>query len=1153
MKKIPFLWAWDNHALTKTLRIMRIFTFLMLVGVFQVYAATSYSQTAKVSLNLNGSSVVDVLDKIEESSEFFFLYNEKLIDINRTVDIKVKEKPINEVLDIVFQGEDVDYQLVDRKIILSPGYMNEPVGQQDKKLVSGKVTDVTGEVLPGVSIVIKGTTIGTITNIEGVFSMEIPSSTEFLQLSFIGMKTLELDVKGKTEFNVVLKDDFSNLEEVVVVGYGTQKKTNVSGAISQVGSEVFEDRATPNIGTALQGVIPNFNIDIASGSPDEDVSYNVRGVESLNSTDPLILVDGIPYDDLSDFSPDDIKSVTVLKDAASAAIYGARAAFGVILVTTKMGTKSSKVKVKYSFSQTFSSVLYLPNSLNSVESAEACNLAKENGGASAKYTDEFIAYCQAYIDDPTADNSWYKEDDGDYVTCANVDVYGEAYSDFAVSSNHNLSFSGGGDVSTFYVSLGYSKDEGQWKVNPDVKKRYTTMFKYNYDVNDWLTTGFNITYNESEYDQPHAYDGLGGYFHAVERSKPWQLILTPEGFPEGEGLYMNHTLTYQRYGGRDVENTQLTSLSGNFILKPIKNVVVNGTFTRKNYTTQNKNNASKILMITDDTPYTTLYYGSSASDYVQETTSQSSKNIIDIYSSYTNSYGKNNVKAMLGYSQTTYDYSYSSIKASGLYIQDITSVELTDGDVTVSDAENETAIRGAFARLNYNYDEKYIAEFDGRYDGSYVFPEDNRFGFFPSASVAWVVSKEDFFDAVPVINRLKLRASYGSLGNQDVDEDLYVSTMSYSTLSSYLIDGDYPTKVSVAGLISDDLTWETARTANVGVDMGLFNNRLDMSLDVYSRITSDMVVDGEDLPATLGTDAPQTNAATMKTTGFELSIGWKQKLDNGFSYSISGSLSNNKSVITDYDLNSTNSLSDYYEGYEFGEIWGYETEGLFNSDEELEEMEDQSDIKSTTYELGDVNYKDIDGDGVITDGSSTVDDPGDRKIIGNGYAKYKYGISLSAQYKGFDFSAFFRGVGKKDVYFNTSAAWFWGHSGVKNSQYSTGNHWALDNAWSTDNTDAYLPIYKYNSDYNMETQTRYLQNGAYLRLKSMIIGYNLPKSLIQKVRLDKVRVYISGENLWTHDHLHGLYDPEVLGNTSSTTGKVYPNSRSYAFGVQITL
>jgi len=451
MKQIYEIY-WLLKSFRKKIIFMRNVLFIVLFSTFQVLATGSYSQTNVLNIEMKGTTIKAVLSKIEDESGFYFLYNSELIDVEKKVDVSAKNENIEDVLKQIFDTDKVEFMFKDRHIIISP--KKTAINIQQEKSVSGKVIDKDGNPVPGATVIVKGTTKGTITDADGSFSLNNVTPETELIFSFVGMKKQDIIVGEQTTINVTMLDESVGIEEVVAVGYGTQKKSNVSGAIAQVGSEVFEDRATPDIGQALQGVVPNLNINIASGSPDETASYNVRGVESLNSTDPLILVDGVPYDDISDLSPEDIKSVTVLKDAASAAIYGARAAFGVILITTKMGKKNSKVNVKYSGSVALSDVMYLPNSLNSVESAEACNLARENGGASDMYDDEFISYLQSYIDDPENVDPWYKKSNGDYVTTANLDVYDEAYSNFAVRKDHNLSLSGGGDKSTFYVSLG---------------------------------------------------------------------------------------------------------------------------------------------------------------------------------------------------------------------------------------------------------------------------------------------------------------------------------------------------------------------------------------------------------------------------------------------------------------------------------------------------------------------------------------------------------------------------------------------------------------------------------------------------------------------------------------------------------------------------
>lgn len=1034
------------------------------------------------------------------------------------------------------------------------------VEQYTQKLrVEGIVTDANGQPLTGANIIEKGTTNGVQADFDGGFTIGVSNENAILVVSFMGFVTKEVPVNTQSPMTIVLEEDISQLEEVVVVGYGTQKKENVTGAVTQIGEEIFNDRATPDIGTSLQGALPNLNINIYNGSPNAEPDFNIRGFESINGGSPLILVDGVPYDTLNDFNPADIESVTILKDAASAAIYGARGAFGVILVTTKNGEKEMPTKVNFSVSSTFSDMIIRPNPLNSVESATAANLARTNKGQSPLYDDEHIQYMQNYIDDPINNPSYYLLPNGNYQTAGNVDIYEQAYADYALRTTANLSLSGGQKKSTYYASLGHTYDEGQWRVNPDVNKRYNALFKYKFDINDWFTAGFRTGFNKTNYNEPHLYGGIGTYWHAIERSKPWQLISTPEGFPQGEGLPMNHSVAYQRYGGRDITETQETNLSAEFEIRPFKGMVINANYSHRNYALQFEGDAKKIEFVTDNTPETVNYLNT-ANDYIQRISSRTTQDVVDIYGTYSfNIKEKHNFKLLAGYNQTSSEYLEIGALGYGLIKSDIPSVGQITGEDYVSDSNTFTAIRGGFGRFNYNYDEKYFLEVNARYDGSDVFPKDNRFGFFPSASVGWVVSKESFFKNLP-INHLKLRVSYGSLGNQDVPADDFrpLLTTRNGTLN-YLIDGVEPINILPASLVSSELTWETSTTTNYGIDLGLFKNRFNMSLDVYKRVVSDMIVAGESLPATLGTSAPRTNGADLETNGFELELSWKQKLNNGLTYSIKGYLSDNKTEIIKYNLNPTgripnlNNNNILYEGQILGEIWGLDTYGIFQSDEEIATAPDHSPLNGAQRLPGDIRYKDLNGDGEISYGSNTLDDPGDRKIIGNSTPRYNYGFTTTLEYKGFDFNMFFRGVGKKDIAIQNQTPAYFGHAGQNNNLYSTGNHWALENSWTPDNPDAKLPIYKTGSAYNYLTQSRFVESGAFLRLKNITIGYTFPKSIVEKADISNIRIYLSGQNLWTKDNLYGLIDPETLGNLSSTNGKIYPNRKSVAIGLQVSL
>jgi len=550
------------------------------------------------------------------------------------------------------------------------------------------------------------------------------------------------------------------------------------------------------------------------------------------------------------------------------------------------------------------------------------------------------------------------------------------------------------------------------------------------------------------------------------------------------------------------------------------------------------------------------WYGQSDPSWTSRSMNRYSQDILDIFGTYERDFGKHNFSLMAGYNQTSSETVSMASRGNLLISQDKPSLNLVMGDVTASDSNTFSAIRGYFGRLKYNYDGKYLVEVNARYDGSDKFPKGSRYGFFPSVSAGWVISKEGFFrDNINFISNLKARASFGSIGNQSVPSNLFRPNMSANPNLGWLIDGVRPVAVSPAPLVSDELTWETVTTRNFGVDLGFFNNKLNISGDIYKRIVSDMIVGGEPVPATLGAAPPQRNAADLETKGFEVVVNWRQSFDSGISYSIGGTLADNRSFITKYDLNPNGLINKQYVGREIGEVWGFETVGIFQSKDDYLAAPTQNQMgNGQRWTAGDVQYADLNDDGNINYGARTLEDPGDRKIIGNANSRFNYGINGTFAYKGFDIRLFFRGVGKKDVWFNAAAGNYWGHTGVGNNAYSTGNKYMLENSWTPENPDARFPLYEWNNRHNTNhIQTRFKENGAFLRLKSLDIGYTLPKEVVGKAGLDNVRVYFTGQNLWTKEHLRGMFDPELLGNASSTTAKVYPSFRSFAFGLNISL
>jgi len=512
---------------------------------------------------------------------------------------------------------------------------------------------------------------------------------------------------------------------------------------------------------------------------------------------------------------------------------------------------------------------------------------------------------------------------------------------------------------------------------------------------------------------------------------------------------------------------------------------------------------------------------------------------LNIYGDFTKTFfEKHHIYALAGFNQEWEKYNGLWSKGTDLLTSSLRVVSQTVGTQTTGDSESEWAIRGAFCRFNYNYNEKYLFEFNGRYDGTSKFPADSRFKFFPSFSAGWRLSEENFAENFrDVVNNLKIRASYGSLGNQNVSNYIYYP--SYGTISQvrYVFNGSRPMGITAPDLVSSKLTWETATTIDFGFDLSLIN-KLDFSFDWYNRTTSDILVAGDQYPAVLGTDAPTENSGEMRTIGWEVTTTWRDQFQNGLKYNISLVLSDYQSEITRFDGNLEKVLSSLYVGQKMGEIWGYETMGLFQSKDEIAEAPSQSNINSGIWYSGDVRYKNLDGDDEIFTGSNTADDPGDRKIIGNSTPRYQFGINMNASWKNFDLNLFFQGVGKRDYW--TDDKFYWGQMKLD----GTGTWYSYKNSWTPENTDAFFPGYRYFNG-NTQVQTRYLQNAAYIRLKNFTFGYTLPGNLIKRAGIEKARFYFSGQNLWEHTKIVKTIDPETIDAT-------YPMMRSYALGLQIS-
>ena len=1038
---------------------------------------------------------------------------------------------------------------------------------QQNATCTGVVKDATGETVIGASVVVKGTTNGTITDFDGNFSLPGVKKGDVIQISFVGYKTQEIVWDGKP-LNVILKDDTQALEEVVVVGFGSQKKADLTGAVSQVKmDEVLGDRPVINATAALQGAMPGLMVS-GSSTPGQTKSFNIRGDLSINGGSPLVLIDNVEGD-LSALNPDDIESVSVLKDAASSAIYGARAACGVILVTTKRPKNDTKFQFNYSFNQGWEKSIGRPEQA----SLEDYIAAYEEAGYSTQYWagdgqistwKELLQQYKAGSLQGVLENGIYKHTDGKVYYLKEGDPQGNALSTGALS-NHNVSVSGGTDKLRFRISGNYSYENGPMITDKDKYTRKALSTFVSADIAKWFTQEITMYYTDtkktalsSNIRDPFATRLISWY---PEGYMPGEILGTDEDYiiDSPRNSYMVSPTSTTR---NSIPRIQVKS-----IIKPMKNwdIVAEYTYNKKSY----KYNNYTGLMKYADVQLAVKQSPTSGIDTYTINHEETKYNALNLYSTYKLELGKHKASVMAGFNQENSweSYLYTSIQEQS--VPTVPSFGGGTGTKNISEGYEEYAIRGAFGRLTYSFDDKYLLTANMRYDGSSKFPKNSRFGFFPSISVGWRMGQEKFMDwSRGWLDDFKLRASYGSIGNQNIDPYGYIASMGIGQTTAWLDGNDKVTYISVPGLVRANYTWETVSTLDIGFDLNMFGNRLNAVFDWYRRNTSDMLSSGVELPSSVGASAPLQNVADMTTNGWELAVTWRDRIGD-WSYSIGFNVYDHMSKITKYN-NESGNLNYYYNGRKFNEIWGYVSDGYYSIDDfDLEQAkkgvwvlkEGVVGINGYTPQPGDEKFKDLDGNGIINTGAGTVDDPGDRKIIGNSTSRYQFGANLGAGYKGFDLSVMLQGVGKRDYALGGHALYPFGGAGADGVfhpiYYNQTDYWQAisydpedPNYMVAKNPNASLfRIYGQESNVgsNTRTSTKYLQNGAYMRIKNVTLSYTFPTQWIQKLQLNQLRVYVSVENLATFTSLPKGYDPENLDK-----GWSYPFYRTWSVGANIS-
>lgn len=965
-----------------------------------------------------------------------------------------------------------------------------------------------------------------------------------------------------------MPSDTLDLEELVFVGFSKEKKVNLTGSVSQVNmSEVLGDRPVSSIGAALQGAIPGLSISGAS-APGQAKEFNIRGTFSINGGAPLVLIDNIEGD-INSLNPEDIESISVLKDAASAAIYGARAAGGVILVTTKHPQKNQPFRLEYGFNLGIEKSIANPvqtsldNFISAYNEAGFSSQYWAGNGQISRWQELLGLYRQGSLTG-VYDNGIYRDQDGAVYYLKESDVLGNAL-ESGVLNSHNISVSGGTDRIRYRISGNYNHENGPMVSSKDSYSRKSLNAFISSDVTDWFTQEASVIYTAKEsseilsvFRDPYSVRIVNWY---PDGYMPKEILGTDED------LLIDSPLNACLYQPASRTSISIPRISLKSVLKPLDNWTITAE-----YTYQQKDNSFNSFTgryQVADAQLSIRTLPSIGMDKYVYNVSKDKYNALNVYSNYSLRAAKHNLNAIIGFNQESESYKYLNNSVLGQTVITVPSIQGGAGTKTTLEGSEEFSVRGVFGRLAYNYEGRYLIEMNARYDGSSKFPKSNRFGFFPSVSAAWRLSDESFMQwSRSVLNDLKLRASWGSIGNQSIAPYGFIAGMNISESNVWIDKAGKVNVISTPGLIRANYTWETVKTLNFGLDLSAFSNRLSLVFDKYVRNTVGMLSDGVELPGVVGAAAPLQNVSDMRTDGWELAINWHDNI-GALGYRVGMNVYDHKSRILKYN-NASNNLNYYYEGKQLGEIWGFVSDGYYTLDDfDLDKAkngiwelkEGVPALEGYTAKPGDVKFVDLDGNGKINQGSNTLDDAGDRKVIGNSAPRFEFGATLGLSWKGFDLSMILQGVGKRDYWLNTAAIFPFGSYDQNERQFypvysNQTDYWTAKSydPQSPDymvpaNPDAKLPrIYGQleNATSNMRVSDRYLQSASYMRIKNLTISYSFPESLLARTKtINALRVYVSCENLATFSSLPKGYDPELL-----RWG--YPFYRTCSCGLNIT-